>query len=99
MLHIKGGKAAKNYRRLSVDVAILDELDAFDGDIEKEGDPVTLAAKRIEGATFPKLVCGSTPKLKGFSLIETRSQSADERFTYQIPCLHCGERHALTWGG
>jgi phage terminase large subunit GpA-like protein len=99
MLHIKGGKAAKNYRRLSVDVAILDELDAFDGDIEKEGDPVTLAAKRIEGATFPKLVCGSTPKLKGFSLIETRSQSADERFTYQIPCPHCGERHALTWGG
>jgi terminase, large subunit len=99
MLHIKGGKAAKNYRRISVDVAILDELDAFDGDIEKEGDPVTLAAKRIEGATFPKLICGSTPKLRGFSLIETRAKLADERLTYQIPCPHCGERHALTWGG
>jgi len=69
MLHIKGGKAAKNYRRISVDVAYLDEVDAFDGDVEKEGDPITLAAKRTEGATFPKLVLGSTPKLKGFSLI------------------------------
>lgn len=99
MLHIKGGKAAKNYRRISIDVAYLDELDAFDNDVEKEGDPVTLAAKRIEGATFPKLVCGSTPKLRGFSLIETRARLADERFTFQIPCPHCGGLHALTWGG
>jgi phage terminase large subunit GpA-like protein len=99
MLHIKGGKAAKNYRRISVDVAYLDEVDAFDGDVEKEGDPITLAAKRTEGATFPKLVLGSTPKLKGFSLIETRALAADERMTYHIPCPHCGDLHALTWGG
>lgn len=99
MLHIRGGKAAKNYRRISVDVAYLDELDAFDNDVEKEGDPVTLAAKRIEGATFPKLICGSTPKLKGFSLIEARAQLADKLFTYRIPCPHCGEFHALEWGG
>ena len=59
MLHLRGGKAAKNYRRISVDVAYIDEADAFDNDIEKEGDPVSLAAKRIEGATFPKLVIGS----------------------------------------
>lgn len=98
-LHIKGGKAAKNYRRISIDVAYLDELDAFDNDVEKEGDPPTLAGKRVEGATFPKLVCGSTPKLRGFSLIEAREQLADHRFTYQIQCPHCGERHALTWGG
>lgn len=88
MLHIKGGKAAKNYRRISIDVAYLDELDAFDGDVENEGDPVTLAAKRIEGATFPKLVCGSTPKLRGFSLIEARAGLADERFKFAIPCPH-----------
>lgn len=97
--HIKGGKAAKNYRRVSADTARLDELDAFDGDIEKEGDPVTLAAKRIEGATFPKLICGSTPKLKGFSLIEARAMLADKQFRYAIPCPGCGEYHPLTWGG
>lgn len=99
MLHLRGGKAAKNYRRISVDTAYLDELDAFDGDVEKEGDPFTLAAKRVEGATFPKMICGSTPKLKGFSLIEAREQQADGLFTYRVPCTHCGERHGLTWGG
>lgn len=99
MLHMRGGKAAKNYRRISVDVGYIDEADAFDNSIEKEGDPISLAAKRMEGATFPKLVVGSTPKLKGFSLVDTRAQLADERFKFVIPCPHCGEHHAITWGG
>lgn len=99
MLHLRGGKAAKNYRRISVDVAYIDEADAFDNDIEKEGDPITLAAKRIEGATFPKLIIGSTPKLKGFSLVDSRAQIADERFRYVVPCPHCGDFHPITWGG
>ncbi len=33
-LHLRGGRAAKNYRRLSLDVGYFDELDAFDQDIE-----------------------------------------------------------------
>ena len=99
LLHTRGGKAARSYRRISVDNALLDELDAFDSDIEKEGDPITLAAKRVEGATFPKLVAGSTPGLKGFSLIEARFILADARFQFAIPCPECGEFHALTWGG
>ncbi len=97
--HMKGGKAAKNYRRISVDTAYLDEYDAFDSNIEKEGDPGTLAAKRIEGATFPKLVVGSTPKLKGFSNIEKREREAGIFLQPHIPCPECGEYHALTWGG
>lgn len=98
-LHLRGGKAAKNYRRISVDVAIIDELDGFDNDIEKEGSPVTLARKRIEGATFPKIIEGSTPKLKGFSMVEGRFDQADERFRYHVKCQHCGEMIALRWGG
>ncbi|MEY2656164.1 MAG: hypothetical protein RLZZ524_3192 [Pseudomonadota bacterium] len=99
MAHMKGGKAAKNYRRISVDTAYLDEYDAFDSNIEKEGDPGTLAAKRIEGATFPKLVVGTTPKLKGFSNIEKREREAGIFLQPHIPCPECGEYHALTWGG
>jgi phage terminase large subunit GpA-like protein len=99
LLHTRGGTAARAYRRLSVDVALLDELDAFDRDIEKEGDPVTLAAKRVEGATFPKLVVGSTPGLAGFSLIDERAQAAELRVKYAIPCPDCGEFHPLVWGG
>lgn len=96
---VRGGKAAKNYRRFSADVALLDELSAFDADVEKEGSPYRLAAKRVEGATFPKIICGSTPKLKGFCLIDERYNAAEHRFTFQLPCPHCGERHALSWGG
>lgn len=99
ILHTKGGKAAKNYRRVSTDVAVWDELSAFDNDIEKEGDPFTIGSKRVEGATFPKCISGSTPKQKGVCLIDARYTVADERMTYQVPCPHCGERHAITWGG
>ncbi|MFC5551768.1 phage terminase large subunit family protein [Massilia aerilata] len=98
LLHTRGGTAARAYRRISVDVALLDELDAFDRDIEKEGSPDALAKKRVEGATFPKLITGSTPKLQGFSLIDDRYTAADERFKYAIPCPECGEFHSLTWG-
>ncbi len=98
LLHTRGGTAARAYRRISVDVAWLDELDAFDRDIEKEGSPDYLAAKRVEGATFPKLITGSTPKLQGFSLIDDRHGAADERFKYAIPCPECGGYHVLTWG-
>lgn len=99
ILHLRGGKAAKNFRRITVDTAYLDELDGFDLDIEKEGSPVGLARKRVEGATFPKIILGSTPKLKGYSMIEARSDQADEQFLFHIPCPHCGHEHPLQWGG
>jgi phage terminase large subunit GpA-like protein len=99
MLYMRGGKAAKSYRRISVDVAILDELDGFDLDIEKEGSPDKLAKKRTEGATFPKQIMGSTPKLKGFSRIEAREQQCELRFLFNVPCPSCYEPHPLQWGG
>lgn len=99
LLHIRGGKAAKNYRRLSADVGFLDELDGFDTDIEKEGSPDRLSAKRLEGATFPKHIAGSTPKLKHLSMIEARCEQADRRYRWHVPCPECDTLHALTWGG
>ncbi|NHR07656.1 phage terminase large subunit family protein [Chromobacterium haemolyticum] len=99
ILFTKGGKAAKNFRRISIDTGFLDEADAFDRDVEKEGDPFTLAKKRTEGATFPKMVVGSTPKLKGFSLIEDRAALADVLLRFHIRCPHCGEWITLQWGG
>ena len=99
ILYTKGGKAAKNYRRISIDVAWLDELDAFDLDVEKEGKPPVLAKKRTEGATYPKLVCGTTPGLKGFSLIEDAEAHAHARYRFHISCPHCGRFIQLRWGG
>src|SRR5690554_3984805 len=99
VLHLRGGKSADNYRRLSVSVGYLDEYSSFDSDIDGEGDPGQLASKRLEGATFPKLVIGSTPKIKGLCLMDKRAEGADARYEYHVPCAHCSEHHALTWGG
>lgn len=97
--HVRGGKAAKNYRRLTVDVVYLDEISAFDRDVEREGSPTMLSAKRLEGATFPKHIKGSTPKLQGYDLTDEEHDAAQMRFTYRVPCPHCGTEQALEWGG
>jgi len=98
ILHLRGGKAAKNYRRLTVDVVVLDEIDGFDQDIEGEGDPNRLSGKRLEGATFPKHIRGSTPKIKGASHIERGHDAADLRLRFHVPCPECGHEHPLAWG-
>jgi phage terminase large subunit GpA-like protein len=99
ILHMLGGKAAKNYRRITISSAKLDEIDGFDKLIERSADPFTLAWKRLEGATFKKLIAGTTPRLKGDSHIEARDMVALARMRYQIECPHCGLEHPLAWGG
>lgn len=96
--YIKGGSTSRNFRRISVDVAILDEIDGFDKDIDQEGSPRKLAKKRTEGATFPKLIVGSTPKLKYLSEIDAAVQEADVIYRYQVPCPHCGAFQVLEFG-
>lgn len=99
LLHLLGGKAARAYRRITVAVAMLDEIDGFDQKVEKSSDPVTLARGRLEGAPFPKLVAGTTPRVSGLSHIEYREENADARMRYHITCVHCGVDHPLIWGG
>lgn len=98
VLYIRGGKAARNYRRISIDVAYMDELDAFDLDIEGEGSPDVLAMKRLAGSSFPKFVCGSTPKHKETSLIYKRLLSSELIFRFHIPCPHCNMYQDLRFG-
>jgi phage terminase large subunit GpA-like protein len=98
-LYLKGGKSAGNFRRMTLQSAKLDEFDGFDQKIEGSSDPWTLAYKRLEGATFPKLIAGTTPRRKGSSHIEKREVVADVRMRFQVPCKHCGVEHPLQWGG
>ena len=99
VLHTLGGKAARAYRRITVSVAMLDEASAFDLVVEKAIDPVEGARGRLEGAPFPKLVVGSTPRTKGIDHIETREAHADAVMRYHIACPHCQAEHPLLWGG
>ncbi len=96
--HFLGGKAMRAYRRITLDVAMLDEIDAFDLVVEKTIDPVTGARGRLEGAPYPKLIVGSTPRLKGFSHIERQEAAADARLRYRITCPLCDCEHPLVFG-
>ncbi|EIU1659224.1 phage terminase large subunit family protein [Pseudomonas aeruginosa] len=103
-LWCRGGKAAKNYRELSADTVIYDELAAFDSDVEKEGSPLFLGDKRIEGSTFPKSIRGSTPKIhgpvdEGGCQMETAANASPHLMRLHVPCPHCGAEQALKWGG
>ena len=99
LLHMRGGKASKNYRRLTVDSVVYDEFSAFDRDIEKEGAPGKLGDKRLEGAVYPKSIAGSTPKLRHNDNTEDRETEADLLMRWHVPCPHCDELHEITFGG
>lgn len=99
ILYLKGGTSAGNFRRMTLQSAKLDEFDGFDQKIEKSADPFTLAHKRLEGATYPKIICGTTPRIKGLSHIEKRENAAEARMRFHIVCPHCQVEHPLTWGG
>lgn len=99
VLHTLGGKAARAYRRITVQLALLDEWDAFDASIEKAGSPDVLAKGRLEGAAYPKFVGGSTPRIKGLSHVESARERADVDMRFHLTCKHCGVEHPLLWGG
>jgi len=99
LTYIKGGTSAKNYRRISPDVGIMDEISAFDGDVDNEGSARKLAKKRLEGATFPKFIAGSTPKTKYTCEISKAVEEADAIYKFNIPCPHCDSYQFLEFGG
>lgn len=77
---------------------LLDEVDAFDSDVDDEGDPVSLAVQRT--VTFRgrrKVYLCSTPKLKGYSRIEAAYLESDQR-RFEVPCPACGRFAPLEWG-
>lgn len=97
--HYLGAKAARSFRRITIAVAILDEVDAMDQVVEKTIDPVTGAKGRLEGAPFPKLILGTTPRHKLTSHVRRRVQAADAVMEFRIDCPHCDADHPLMWGG
>jgi phage terminase large subunit GpA-like protein len=94
-----GGKAAGNYREKSPDEVGYDELSSFDADIQGEGSPTFLGDKRLEGATFPKSIRGSTPKLAGSCQITRAAEESAYLLRFHIRCPHCKTEQTLKWGG
>jgi phage terminase large subunit GpA-like protein len=98
VLHLLGGKAARAFRRITVQLAILDEWSAFDQSVEGRGDPGSLAFGRLEGAAYPKFIGGSTPGTQGACHVSLACAEADVEMHYHVECPHCGVEHPLSTG-
>lgn len=98
-LDIRGAMTPKNFRRMTKQFVIGDEIDAWPLNVGREGDPILLALKRLSGAPYPKAIFGTTPTIRGLSHIERRMASADAVFRFHVPCPCCGHLQTLKWGG
>ena len=95
-----GANSATSFRRVSIKVLILDEVDGYPamagGGRGAEGDPISLAIRRTEWAWDRKIVMGSTPTIKGLSRIEAAWEESDQRL-FEVPCPECGAFHPILW--
>jgi phage terminase large subunit GpA-like protein len=79
---------------MSARFLFLDEIDAYPGDVEGEGDPIALAEARAR--TFGwrrKTFLVSTPTIAGLSRIEREYLASDQR-RFFVPCPRC---NAMQW--
>jgi phage terminase large subunit GpA-like protein len=90
ILVMTGANSGVGLRSMPARYAFLDEIDAYPGDVDGEGDPIALVANRT--TTFgrsAKMFLVSTPTVHGVSRIEREYEASDQR-RYFVPCPHCG---------
>jgi phage terminase large subunit GpA-like protein len=94
-LAMTGANSAVGLRSMSARFLFLDEVDAYPGDVEGEGDPVALAEACAR--TFGwrrKTLLVSTPTISGLSRIEREYLATDQR-RFFVPCPYCGAMQHL----
>ena len=96
VLVLTGANSAIGLRSMPVRYIFLDEIDAYKGDVEGEGDPVNLAIKRTSTFNRRKIFMVSTPTIQGVSRIEDEYILSDQRH-YIVPCPHCKNKQVLKW--
>jgi len=95
ILVMTGANSGVGLRSMPARYAFLDEVDAYPGDVDGEGDPIALVANRT--TTFgraAKMFLVSTPTVHGVSRIEREYEASDQR-RYFVPCPHCEEKQWL----
>jgi phage terminase large subunit GpA-like protein len=95
LLIMTGANSAVGLRSMPARYLFMDEIDAYPGDVDGEGDPILLAERR--SATFKrrrKVFMVSTPTVKGLSRIQREFEKSDQRF-FHVPCPACGHFQPL----
>jgi phage terminase large subunit GpA-like protein len=99
-LKIAAANSAANLRSDPIAVLMLDEVDGYPDDVDGEGSPLDIAARRLDafaetGETI--MFMGSTPaKPRGFSTIENEYGKSSQA-EFFVPCPFCGHMQPLRW--
>lgn len=87
--------SATGLRSMPARFVLADECDAFPGDVDGEGSPLSLMEKRTSTfSSSKKFLKISTPTIQGSSIIENEFLLTDQRYFY-VPCPHCGTAQIL----
>lgn len=94
ILVLTGANSPVGLRSMPARYLFGDEVDAWPGDADGEGDPANLAETRTNTFRNRKIFLVSTPKILETSRITREFERSDKRF-YHVPCPHCGEKQKL----
>lgn len=97
-IKIVGANSPRAFRGINKEIVVCDDIDGFEGEVAREGDPVDLAIHRADTSPNKKIILVSSPTVRGFSRIELEFIDSDQRY-FHVPCPHCGEYQTLEFGG
>lgn len=91
-----GANSPSSLASRPIRILLADEIDRYPVTAGTEGDPLLLATKRLTTFWNKKIVCVSTPTIKGTSRIEVEYEHSTQG-EWNVPCPHCGEYNPLEW--
>ncbi len=95
-LAIVGSHAPNDISSRPIRLVICDETDRYALSAGVDGDPMSLAAKRQTWFWNRLTIKGSSPNVKGRSVIEREYRLSDMRECH-VACPHCEEKQVLRW--
>lgn len=95
-IRIVGADSPRGFRRVTMRVLLLDEVDGYSASAGEEGDQIKLAERRTDTFWNRKIVAGSTPTLDQTSRIKRLFELSDQRH-YFVPCPECKKTQVLRW--
>ena len=96
MMILTGANSAAGLRSMPARYLFLDEVDAYPGDVENEGDPIRLVEVRTSTFARKKRLKVSTPTDEATSRIAAGYEESDKR-RYYVPCPFCQAMQPITW--
>ena len=98
VLMLTGSNSTTGLKSMPIRYLFADEIDEYPGDVDGQGDPISLAEKRLGGPTYSrrKVFLASTPTVKGLSRIEREFLASDQR-RYFVACPDCGHFDWIRW--